>query len=94
MHTYVQALLTDGRCVPISVPCIKIALINALITALAVHILKVVDFLDFVFDRLTLQAAQNIVITDLVDFLFALRVAVLHVANPSLYALNAVFVGA
>ena len=59
MHSHVHALLTNRRCVLISIPCIEIALIDSLSTRLTDHALKIIDFLVLVRHFFALQAAQQ-----------------------------------
>ena len=94
MNPFIQALLTDGSCVSVTISGIEVALVDALPTDLTVHVLKVVNFLDLVGHLLALQATQDVTTADSVDFLFALGTAVLHVADPPTDALIAVLVRA
>ena len=90
MHSYVHALLTNRRCVLISIPCIEIALIDSLAARLTDHALKIIDLLVLVRHFFALQAAQHVSVADLVDLLLALGAAVLHLLDPFANTLKAV----
>ena len=90
MHSHVHALLTNRRCVLISIPRVEIALIDSLAARLTDHALKIIDLLVLVRHFFALQAAQNVSIADLVDLLLALGAAVLHLLDPFANTLKAV----
>ena len=94
MHGLVETLFTYCSRVGITVPSIKVALVNSLSASFAVHILKVVHFDHFIFDRQRFSATKHVHISDLVDLLLALGAGVFHLFNPLLYAGEAIDVRA
>jgi len=92
VHPVVKTNFTDDRRVLITISGVEIVLINTLKAPLAVHILKVVRFLNFVQDWFALQSAKDVAVADFVYWCLALRARVLHFLNPFLDAWIAVLV--
>ena len=61
---------------------IEVPFVDSLIARLAVHVFKVVNLLNLVFNNFTFLSSHHIIMSNLVDLLFALWTRVLHLLDP------------